>query len=101
MWYGWDTDGFVIGCDSKNNYEDFVAFKTKKDLIQQISFQYEDGRKRLDVRKVAPGYYVYYPKDCDGNYREPYDIIDENCIDKYKKRELFNDLMKEFLNSST
>jgi hypothetical protein len=61
MWYAWDEDSLLYHCEKENDYKYETEFKTKKDVLWEASCRYEDGRKRMTVKRVAQGWYVYSP----------------------------------------
>ena len=67
-----------------------------------VSTNYLDGRKKLQVKKINKGYYIYYPQNCDGyicNEVEIFSIqyLKENYSKKYSFLEKINELLKNIL----
>ena len=100
MWIARDIDNIIIG--TNDHLYDFILFNKKSDIISLVSSNYLDGRKKLQVKKINKGYYIYYPKNCDGykcNEVEIFSIqyLKENYSKKYSFLEKINELLKNIL----
>nr|DAH73460.1 MAG TPA: hypothetical protein [Caudoviricetes sp.] len=92
MWFAWDMESLIVHSDDKLN--DTIVYRTKAEAMWDISCRYEDGRKRPTVKKMDVGYYIYYPKDCDGNWRDETTIA---SVQYLKNNEFLRKEFKEYL----
>jgi len=72
----------------ESTIEDKISWDKKKDLLCDTSSAREDSSKRLKVKKIDVGHYIYSPKDCDGirHYGEFTLVrITQENIDRYKE----------------
>ena len=69
--------------------------------MDYISFRYLDTRKKLKVNKVTIGHYIYYPKNCDGEYGNETVIVDMNYLNKFELKETFIGLLNALINDLT
>lgn len=82
-WVGVSADGLWFCMVDENKY----TFKTKKELIEDISSAKLDARRTPKVKRFAEGVYEYSPKDCDtGTFGDTFEIIKltNNNIDNFK-----------------
>ncbi len=91
MWIAWDDDGLIVSND--DNLNNKITFNTKKDAVWDISCRYMDPRKRLQVNRICQGYYIYYPKNCDGEYGNETIIVNIEYLKSSELKETFIELL--------
>lgn len=93
-WFAF-TEGDYFTCDSKSLPT--MAFSKKSDVLSEASSSACDARKNITAVKFDDGFYMYHPKNCDGNFESELNIVKYdkmvkdykalvcNYIDKFEK----------------